>query len=85
VYFMNQPIYNSLIAQYVPHAKRSVAYGFSFLMCFGLGALGPTVSGFIGSAKGDPWTYGSLAVVAALAGLLATRLSSTKGKGKRKK
>ena len=85
VHFMNQPLYNSLIAQYVPQVKRSVAYGFSFLMCFGLGSLGPTVAGFIGSLKGDQWTYGSLAVIAAAGGLLATGLSSKKGQGKRKK
>lgn len=75
VHFMNQPIYNSLIAQYVPRARRSLGYGFSNMMCFGLGAVGPGLAGWIGSSAGpehvDRWTYGSLAMVAAAAALLA--------------
>jgi predicted MFS family arabinose efflux permease len=71
VHFMNQPVYNSLIAQYVPHARRSVGYGFSNMICFGIGALGPAYAGFM---RTDQWTYGGLAVVAAVAGMLAFTL-----------
>lgn len=68
VHFMNQPIYNSLIAQFVPRSRRSVGYGFSNMLCFGIGALGPAYAGYVGD---DLWTYGGLAVFAATAGTLA--------------
>lgn len=71
VHFMNQPVYNSLIAQYVPRSRLSLGYGFSNLMCFGIGALGPAYAGFM---QTDAWTYGGLAVVAALAATISLTL-----------
>ncbi|MCH2203352.1 MAG: MFS transporter [Fuerstiella sp.] len=71
VHFMNQPVYNSLIAQYVATSRRSTGYGFSNLMCFGLGALGPAYAGIVGT---EQWTYGGLGVVAVFAALVAIRL-----------
>ena len=71
VHFMNQPFYNSLIAQYVPRSRRSLGYGFSNMACFSLGGLGPTFAGY---AASDPWTYGGLAVVAVAAGLVSLSL-----------
>jgi len=71
VHFMNQPVYNSLIAEYVPRERRSLGYGFSYTLCFGIGGLGPTYAGFM---KDDRWTYGGLAVIAAIGGLLALAL-----------
>ena len=71
VHFMSQPVYNSLIAQYVPASKRSMGYGFSNMMCFGLGALGPTYAGFTST---DAKTYGGLAIVMSIAGVLAITL-----------
>lgn len=68
VHFMNQPIYNSLIANYVPRSRRSLAYGFSFLMSFGMGSLG---AAFAGAASTNRACYGTLAGVALSAGLLA--------------
>jgi len=65
VHFMNQPIYNSLIPQYVPAARLSLGYGFSNMVCFSIGGLGPAFAGFM---QTDRWTYGGLAVVAVLAG-----------------
>jgi MFS family permease len=67
VHFMNQPFYNSLIAQYVPRSRRSLGYGFSNLVCFGLGGLGPAFAGYTAS---DKWTYGGLAIVAVAAGVV---------------
>jgi MFS family permease len=72
VHFMNQPIYNSLIADFVPAERRSLGYGFSNMMCFGIGALGPF---FAGMMITDFATYSGLAAVIALAGLLAWFLS----------
>jgi len=74
VHFMNQPVYNSLIAVFVPRHRRSTGYGFSNMMCFGIGALGPSFVGYVAytaGAEGDLWAYGSLAGVAATAGVLA--------------
>ena len=71
VHFMNQPVYNSLIAEYVPRARRSFGYGFSNTLCFGIGGLGPTYAGFV---KDDFRTYGGLAILAAIAGVLALLL-----------
>ncbi|MGZ0168851.1 MAG: MFS transporter [Planctomycetales bacterium] len=68
VHFMNQPIYNSLIAQHIPASRRSLGYGFSNMMCFGIGAFGPY---FAGQVVGDTAVYGGLAAVAAVAGLFA--------------
>ena len=73
VHFMSQPVYNSLIAQYVPANRRSVGYGFSNMICFGIGALGPTCAGFL---KSDLQTYGGMAVVIAAAGCLALGLKT---------
>jgi len=68
VHFMNQPIYNSLIAAYSPRRRRSACYGFSFLMSFGVGAFG---SWFAGRTASDATTYGTLALLAIAAGLIA--------------
>lgn len=71
VHFMNQPLYNSLIAQFVPKARRSTGYGFSNMMCFGIGAFGPMCVGFIST---DRWAYLVLAVVAAIAAAVSFML-----------
>jgi MFS transporter, FSR family, fosmidomycin resistance protein len=68
IHFMNQPVYNSLIAQHIPASRRSLGYGFSNMMCFGIGAFGPY---FAGQFVGDTAVYGRLAVVATAAGLFA--------------
>ena len=72
IHFMNQPIYNSLIAQMTPAARRSVGYGFSNMVCFGIGALGPLLAGLLPT---DQAVYSSLAAVAALAGAAALVLT----------
>lgn len=77
--FMNQPIYNSLIAQYVPAARRSLGYGFSNLMCFGVGGLGPTFIGAVSQNAADEqsswwWAFVSLATIAVVNGLAASGL-----------
>ncbi len=71
IHFMSQPVYNSLIAQYVPRTRRSTGYGFSNMMCFSIGALGPTYAGLM---QTDERTYGGLAVLAVVAGATALLL-----------
>jgi predicted MFS family arabinose efflux permease len=41
VHFMNQPIYNSLLPEYLPQHRRSAGFGFSNMFGFGVGAAGP--------------------------------------------
>lgn len=71
VHFMNQPLYNSLIAQYVPHHRRSIGYGFSNMACFSVGALGPA---FAGHAKNDLTVYSGMAIFAVASGMAALML-----------
>jgi predicted MFS family arabinose efflux permease len=71
VHFMNQPIYNSLIASYVPRARRSLGYGFSFLMSFGVGSFGATFAGHAGSDYSQRFYYSALATLALVASGIA--------------
>lgn len=71
VHFMNQPIYNSLVAKMIPASRRSVGFGFSNMMCFGIGSFGPLLAGLLPTAR---IVYISLASVAAVATLMATLL-----------
>lgn len=68
IHFMNQPIYNSLIAEIIPDSRRSTGYGFSNLICFGIGAFGPGLTGLILS---DQIMYLTLAIVAAVSGVIS--------------
>jgi MFS family permease len=78
IHFMTQPVYNTLIADYVPRRRRSIGYGFSFMMAFGIGGVGSTFAGYadtwVGSAYSGMLTYGGLAAMAVLAGLIACLL-----------
>ena len=71
VHFMNQPVYNSLLATLIPPARRSTGYGFSNMINFGVGALGPTLAGLMST---DRATYTLLASIALAAALLAIPL-----------
>jgi len=82
LFFMHQPIFNSLVAKYVPRRRRSFAYGISFTMGFGFGSLGSTYMGF-GLREAAPAhvllsqeqvAYLTLAAIALWVSLLATFL-----------
>jgi MFS family permease len=45
LFFMHQPLYNSLVAKYVPRRRRSLCYGLSFTLGFGIGSFGPNFAG----------------------------------------
>ncbi len=68
VHFMQQPVYNSLVAKYSPASRRSLCYGISFAMAFGLGSFGAM---FAGHFQSDRIVYGTLAACAASGGLIA--------------
>ena len=72
VHFMNQPVYNSLIASYTPRRSRSLCYGFSFMTTFGVGSLGPWI---VGSIESTQMAFSLLAGVALLAGLIGVILA----------
>jgi FSR family fosmidomycin resistance protein-like MFS transporter len=70
VHFMNQPVYNSLLPDYVPVKTRSTWFGFSQMMTFGIGALGPTLVGWCGDFQ---TAFAALAGISLLAVLLQRR------------
>ena len=65
---MHQPLYNSLVAKYVPRRRRSLCYGLSFSLSFGLGSFGPTFAGY---AKSDLVNFGTLSGLLVLAGVMS--------------
>ncbi len=86
VFFMHQPLLNSLVAKYVPRRRRGTAYGLSFTLGFGIGGSGSAFAGKIESALGQ-WgpivNYGTLALVTFFAGALALLLWRRHGSNRR--
>jgi len=68
LFFMHQPLYNSLVAKYVPRRRRSLCYGLSFTLGFGVGSFGPTFSGY---AKSDLLNFGTLSAILVVSGILS--------------
>ena len=68
LFFMHQPLFNSLVAKYVPRRRRSLCYGLSFTLGFGVGSFGPNLAGHI---EDYLLRYGALAGVLVVAGALA--------------
>jgi hypothetical protein len=52
VMFAQQPVENSLLADYTTSGRRSVSYGTKFMLTFGVGALGTQVVGEVWQAAG---------------------------------
>lgn len=67
VHFMNQPVYNSLLPDYVPTKTRSTWFGFSQMMTFGVGAAGPSLVGWFNDFQ---TAFTVLAGISLFAGLL---------------
>lgn len=51
-YFANQPISNTMIAEFTHSANRGLGYGISFFLSFGIGSLAAGFSGFIAEKLG---------------------------------
>ncbi len=47
VLFMHQPLYNSALADLIPTSRRSMGYGISTALSFGVGSFGATFAGLI--------------------------------------
>jgi hypothetical protein len=71
LFFMHQPLYNTLVAKYVPRRRRGLCYGLSFSLSFGLGSFGPTFAGY---AKSDLVNFGTLSALLVLAGAMSLLL-----------
>jgi MFS transporter, FSR family, fosmidomycin resistance protein len=78
VHFMNQPVYNSLIASYTPRKWRSLAYGFSFMTSFGVGSLGPWAIGNIPSVQTGYYILAGVALSAALVAVVLAIINRPK-------
>jgi MFS transporter, FSR family, fosmidomycin resistance protein len=71
VHFMNQPLYNSLLPEFLPPRRRSVGFGFSNMMGFGVGAIGPPLVAQFGERFADyTLSYSGLAGLALIAAIL---------------
>ncbi len=71
VHFMNQPLYNSLLPEFLPSKRRSVGFGFSNMMGFGVGAVGPPLVAQFDERFADyTYSYSALAVLALIAAFL---------------
>jgi len=66
-YFMGQPIYNCLVADYCPPAWRGRIFGISFFCVFGFGSFSAGALGYIADQFGINWVF----MVCAGFGLLA--------------
>ncbi len=66
LFFMHQPLVNSLIAKYVPRRRRSLCFGLSFSVGFGVGSIGPTVSGLAQTNLRNFTILGTLLTIAAV-------------------
>ena len=71
IYFMHQPVYNSLIAKYTPRSRRSLGYGLTFAVGNGIGAL---AAGLVGENTSLQSAYVGLAGCALLAALCGAAL-----------
>ena len=56
-----------MIAKYTPSSRRSLCYGFSFLMGFGVGGLGAPLAGAI---QGETTIYLVFSGIAVMAGIM---------------
>lgn len=63
-HFANQPVENSLIAQFTPSHLRSSGYGLKFILTFGFGSFASGFSGYIAE------NYGFNSVFLALGGVI---------------
>jgi len=63
-YFMGQPVFNNLIADYSPTAWRGRGYGIGFFCGFGIGSFSATFLGYIAERLGTNWIFIAMAGIA---------------------
>lgn len=85
-YFMGQPIYNYLVADYCPPAWRGRIFGISFFGVFGIGSFSAGILGYIADRFGVNWVFmisagfGLLVLICVLFLLVRARRISRYGK-----
>ena len=62
-YFSNQPIGNTLIAQFTHSQNRGLGYGISFFLSFGIGSLAAGFSGIIAVKMGVSAVFPSMGIL----------------------
>ncbi len=78
-HFMTQPLYNALVAEFMSVGRRSFGFGFSNMLTFGVGAVGPgLVALYDESPQGYTEGYLLMAIVAVLAGLVPLAILSSR-------
>ena len=79
--FSGQPVFNSLMAEYVPGSALGRGYGLSFFASFGLGSFAATFAGFMADRWGTSSVFLGLAAFSVLTAALAAALwrLSTRG------
>ncbi len=78
-HFMNQPLYNALVAEFMSVGRRSFGFGFSNMMGFGVGAVGPyLVAQHDATPQGYTDGYLFLAVAALVAGVVPLTVLSSR-------
>ncbi|HUV56578.1 MAG TPA: MFS transporter [Dehalococcoidales bacterium] len=56
-YFMGQPIFNCLVADYCPPSWRGRMFGISFFCVFGVGSFSAPLLGYIADRFGTSWVF----------------------------
>jgi MFS family permease len=72
--FSGQPVFNSLLAEYVPGSALGRGYGLSFFASFGLGSVAATFAGFMADRWGTSSVFLGLAAFSLLTAALAAAL-----------
>ena len=75
IHFMFQPIYNSLIPKYTPENRRSLCYGYNFVIGFGIGGLGAPLAGKIDDLVYTYYILAGVAMVSATIGIILIKIN----------
>ena len=62
-YFSNQPIGNTLIAEFTHSQNRGLGYGISFFLSFGIGSLAAGFSGIIAEKMGVAFVFPAMGIL----------------------
>ncbi len=69
--FSLEALQNTLVTREAPREVRGIAFGFTFLSVFGIGAMGATLAGYLLDRAGAPLLFGLLAGSLATSGAIA--------------
>lgn len=75
LFYIIQPVYTTLIADYSPPRLQGSVFGVSFLAGYGVGSFAGTFFGYLAEAWGTPWIFASMAGLDVLLVLCAISLT----------